>query len=611
MRDVFPDEAAEGRAAPEFATNDAEASRIRDGLEAQQVCPFCGAVGDGSETVCPKCAMENNAAARKATKLRIGPWYVLQNRNPAAPGMKWETLLSFVRKGRIKPQSVVRGPTTHQLWRFAAHVKGLSREFGVCYSCGGSMEQGGNLCPHCNRLQEPPIHPDTLLEGSEPEARAPIYRELPVSEPAPPQAAPAELAPDIQEKLRHADEVLKDKREQGDAVDRLRQELEQEKEAAARDREAAQRERETVAREREAVNRDKEAIERDRLSLARDREAARRERELRGQTTDRAADGVEKPAPAPKPDTAVWDLPEPDVRPELLGSTPRKPSLPAEKPVNAGIGAKGRPPRDGGFLSAKDLAAAFKLNHQMALAARELKGQGDDTPAKGDDAPSRYKPAVSGSRRGSRRMGGRLFLIVLVVAWAVLIVWIVPSWHARVTAFWSRVSHATNSGVPAVAPVPAPEKTDEPPAATDPAPEGLAPTTIPVEPPPATLPAIREPAPANVIPSSPATAPGASEASSPVHPSPPAPAPVPPSAPPIPPPSAIAPPPTTAQSPAAVPLSANAQAKILYHQAMDAEIRSDMAEAARIYEEIEKLPQDAWPSDLELRLKLAKAQLKQ
>jgi len=38
--------------------------------------------------------------------------------------MKWETLLTFVRKGRVKPQSIVRGPTTHQLWRFAAHVKG-------------------------------------------------------------------------------------------------------------------------------------------------------------------------------------------------------------------------------------------------------------------------------------------------------------------------------------------------------------------------------------------------------------------------------------------------------------------------------------------------------
>ena len=48
------------------------------------------------------------------------------------PGMRFETLLSFVRKGRVRARSVVRGPTTHQLWRFAAHVKGLSREFGLC-----------------------------------------------------------------------------------------------------------------------------------------------------------------------------------------------------------------------------------------------------------------------------------------------------------------------------------------------------------------------------------------------------------------------------------------------------------------------------------------------
>ena len=82
---------------------------------------------------------ENTADTRKATKSRIGPWYVLQSRNPAAPGMTHDTLLGFVRKGRVKARSIVRGPTTHQLWRFACQVKGLSREFGVCYSCGGSI----------------------------------------------------------------------------------------------------------------------------------------------------------------------------------------------------------------------------------------------------------------------------------------------------------------------------------------------------------------------------------------------------------------------------------------------------------------------------------------
>ena len=134
-------------------------------LEGRYVCPFCGAVNETLEGPCPNCTMSNTAETRKATKSRIGPWYVLQSRNPAAPGMKYETLLGFVRKGRVKARSIVRGPTTHQLWRFACQVKGLSREFGLCYSCGGSIERDAQLCPQCNRLQDPPADPDVFVEG--------------------------------------------------------------------------------------------------------------------------------------------------------------------------------------------------------------------------------------------------------------------------------------------------------------------------------------------------------------------------------------------------------------------------------------------------------------
>src|SRR6478609_11304598 len=136
------------------------------GLDGKQACPFCGAVSERTSSPCQRCGMDNTPEARKATKQRIGPWYVLQARNPAAPGMRFETLLGFVRKGRVRARSVVRGPTTHQLWRFAAHVKGLSREFGLCYSCGSTVEPTANLCPQCNRLQDPPPNPDALLEAS-------------------------------------------------------------------------------------------------------------------------------------------------------------------------------------------------------------------------------------------------------------------------------------------------------------------------------------------------------------------------------------------------------------------------------------------------------------
>ena len=155
-------------------------------IEGRHVCPFCGAVRDQADGVCMRCTMESSPATRQATKSRIGPWYVLQTRNPAAPGMKYETLLTFVRKGRVKAQSIVRGPTTHQLWRFASQVKGLSREFYLCYSCGRAIAREATVCLHCNRLQDLPANPDVFLESLDapsPQApvSAPIFRDLGVA----------------------------------------------------------------------------------------------------------------------------------------------------------------------------------------------------------------------------------------------------------------------------------------------------------------------------------------------------------------------------------------------------------------------------------------------
>lgn len=166
-------------------------SEFANAARAKRVCPFCGSINErhagehDDGPPCPKCAMQDTATTRQATKARIGPWFVRQTRNPSAPGMRFETLLMLVKRGQVSPGSVVRGPTTHQLWKFAAQVKGLSREFGLCHSCGGAIEHASTMCPACSRMQEPPVNPDVLLEAP---AQAPVS---PATAPAPAQPKPA------------------------------------------------------------------------------------------------------------------------------------------------------------------------------------------------------------------------------------------------------------------------------------------------------------------------------------------------------------------------------------------------------------------------------------
>jgi|GEM_PF-992144 len=162
-----------------FADDPTPAQQVQQQLRGKVVCPFCGTLSQGAEGACARCTMENTPLTRQATKARLGPWYVLQSRNPAAPGMKYSVLLSLVKKGQITPRSIVRGPTTNQFWRFAAKVRGLSREFGICWGCGQDIATDADVCPHCQRSQLPPANPDQLLDSRQPISQIlPVRREI-------------------------------------------------------------------------------------------------------------------------------------------------------------------------------------------------------------------------------------------------------------------------------------------------------------------------------------------------------------------------------------------------------------------------------------------------
>ncbi len=130
------------------------------GGEVECLCPFCGAFNAGVGQPCRHCRTEDTTAARAAARKRVGPWFVLNARNPAAPGLSLTALTAMIRSGLVTDRSVIRGPATGQLWRLAGKVRGISREFGCCYGCGGDLYAADPVCPHCQRPQSLPADID-------------------------------------------------------------------------------------------------------------------------------------------------------------------------------------------------------------------------------------------------------------------------------------------------------------------------------------------------------------------------------------------------------------------------------------------------------------------
>ena len=146
------------------------------------VCPFCGKIHSRAESACPQCKMENTAANRAAARAGAGPWYVLSAASPNSGGITWEALREMAGNGQITVRTVVRGPSTNQLWRFAGRTRGLSREFGLCYGCGQAIQRTTEICPECQRWQLPPADANALLDSSDERGAKPVFREVPVAE---------------------------------------------------------------------------------------------------------------------------------------------------------------------------------------------------------------------------------------------------------------------------------------------------------------------------------------------------------------------------------------------------------------------------------------------
>ena len=157
----------------------------------QAPCVYCGQVIDRGADRCPHCRTSFSVAVRKASREILGSWYYLDPRNPSGRGVTLETLLKMIEKGRLRPDSIVRGPTTHQDWMYAAETPRLAKYFGLCPHCFAEVKPEDTYCTHCqlNMNQRPgetrPGIPPSLVKRPFHQAAHEIELELADEAPSP------------------------------------------------------------------------------------------------------------------------------------------------------------------------------------------------------------------------------------------------------------------------------------------------------------------------------------------------------------------------------------------------------------------------------------------
>jgi len=117
------------------------------------LCPYCGDESTRTDA-CGKCGGRFDPLSRQATINAMGPWMVRNPARPFHPGCSYEVICQMVASGKIRPDTVLRGPTTGQFWSTARRTPGVAGLLGICYACQKRVPTGPGQarpahCPEC------------------------------------------------------------------------------------------------------------------------------------------------------------------------------------------------------------------------------------------------------------------------------------------------------------------------------------------------------------------------------------------------------------------------------------------------------------------------------
>lgn len=161
------------------------------------LCPYCGHAQHGGER-CQDCGGLFEPLSRRATQIGMGPWYIRNKANPFKPGCCYDIIKRMAETGKIKPTTVMRGPTTKQFWSIARNVPGVAHLVGYCQSCNAHVSPNEPKCPKCGAMFGEPRGRNELglsykTEQDAQRAQRELNSELGIQPPEPGPTAAARL----------------------------------------------------------------------------------------------------------------------------------------------------------------------------------------------------------------------------------------------------------------------------------------------------------------------------------------------------------------------------------------------------------------------------------
>ena len=113
------------------------------------VCPVCGET-QKETSICRVCNNSLDSDGLLYAEGAIGPWWVRDKERPFFPGMTYDQLAEMAKNGEIERHTIIRGPTTRQLWKVARRVPGISHLLERCHSCGEHVKPEDRTCGACH-----------------------------------------------------------------------------------------------------------------------------------------------------------------------------------------------------------------------------------------------------------------------------------------------------------------------------------------------------------------------------------------------------------------------------------------------------------------------------